>query len=278
MASLCVVNEFVLILPECKHTKDQEAQTQHCAVQPGVCFRDGVVEHDPADKIQKPVHGVELEQHQERRTVNNGNIVHDGGQVSPQGNNDTVNIEHVSQEDRNRCQDHAEAQSKHQKAQIYIGEHDVVPGHSRAGEDQNQIKRDLTEQEVDAHKETFGNGENVLGHIYLVDQTEVGHHTAHGKVGCLAEVVEGNQAAHQISQIVNARRGEFKNIGEHQRHDRHGEHGVQKTPQNTQHTAFIFYLKVPGNQLLQQKAVPVPNIFQVVIQSICLQVLFIFAD
>ena len=65
--------------------------------------------------------------------------------------------------------------------------------------------------------------------------------------------------------------GELKDIGENQCHDCHGEHRVQQTPKNTQNAALIFYFKIAGNQLLEQKTVFCPNIFHFIKQSICLQ-------
>ena len=139
-----------------------------------------------------------------------------------------------------------------------------MPSNARSRCKQNDIQRDLAEKEVDTNEHTLGNGENILGHIDLIDQAEVGNNATHRKVGSFAEIVECNQTAHEIGKIVDTGSCKLKDVGKDQSHYRHGQNGIQKTPKNAQHTSLILYFKITRNKLLQQETVSFPNVLNII--------------
>ena len=54
----------------------------------------------------------------------------------------------------------------------------MIPVQPCAGEDNYSVQRDQRQQEVDADKQAFGKGKDILWDIDLVDQAEVCHHAA----------------------------------------------------------------------------------------------------
>ena len=131
----------------------------------------------------------------------------------------------------------------------------MLPAEACPGQQDHQIERDQGQQKIDADKETLGKGEDVLRHIDLVDEREIGDDRAHTEIARLAEIVEPGQPDQQIGDVADTGRGKTKDIGKHQRQHAHRQQRIQQAPGYAQYAALVFHLEIAQHELPQQKTV-----------------------
>ena len=222
-----------------------------------------MIEDNRPGEVDILVKGITFQNVGNKADVHRLDVVHDGRQISPEGEDDAVNVEHIAHEHRDGGQNQSHADREQEQTQEGKRQQEMIPVQPSAGEDNYSVQRDQRQQEVDADKQAFGKGKDILRDIDLVDQAEVCHHAAHGEVGGFTEIIEIGQADHQVSEVADTRCGELEEVGKDQRHDRHGQDGVQQAPGDAQNAAFILDLEIAADQLLHQKAVFLKGIFQI---------------
>lgn len=172
-----------------------------------------MIQNNSAGKVYILIQGVHLKCRLENDIFHNVfNVVHYGGQISPKGDDDTVNVEHIPHKNRYRSKNEAHTESEHEETNERERQEQMINIDACAGDENNSVKGYESKKKVDPHKKALGQGENVFRNIDLVYQTEISYDTAHGKVAGLAVVVEKGQPRQTVDQIVNAGRGEPEHL------------------------------------------------------------------
>ena len=115
-----------------------------------------------------------------------------------------------------------------------------------------------------ANRQTIGTGsrrkDQRIGVLVssLGDQAGVADNAGQRQAGRLAEIAETDDADQEIERVIRDVRA--KQGREHHILHQHGQQGVQKAPHDTQNRTLVLGLEVPGNQLLDQKTIPLERV------------------